>query len=99
VAPAPQVPAPSHARAAVSVPPAHDAVAQTVPEGQSRQLPLVHLPSVPQVEAAVAAQTPRGSAEPSITAPHVPSVPPLSAAEHAWQAPVHAVEQQTPSTQ
>ena len=93
------MPAPSQARAGVSVPPEHDAAAHTLPAGQSRHAPARHVPSVPQVDAAFAAQRPRGSAVPSVTVPQAPSAPPVSAAEQAWQAPAHAVPQQKPSTQ
>jgi hypothetical protein len=57
------------------------------------------LPSVPQLEDAVAAQTPRGSVAPSSTLLHAPFAAPVSAAEHAWQAPLQVVSQQKPSTQ
>ena len=36
---------------------------------------------------------------PAVTLPQVPFVPPVFAAEHAWQVPPHAVLQQTPSAQ
>jgi hypothetical protein len=97
--PALQVPAPLHAGAAVWFPPEHDPAPHTVPESQSRQAPALHLPSVPQLDAAVTAQRPRGSGLPFVASAHVPFVPPVSALEHAWHAPVHAVLQQTPSTQ
>jgi hypothetical protein len=76
----------------------HD-VAHTVPDGQSRQRPPLHLPSVPQLDAAVTAHSPRGSVVPFEATPHVPFAPPVSAAAHAWHAAAHAVLQQNPSTQ
>ena len=53
---------------------------------------------MPQVEAAAAAHSLSGSV-PVVMLPQTPLVPPFFAVEHAWQRPVHAVEQQTPSTQ
>ena len=100
VTPDAQVPAPLQVAAEVSLPPEHEAAVQTVPEGQRSQAPPEHLPSVPQVEAAVAAHRPRGSVAAFLALPQVPSAPDcLSAAEHASQAPLHAALQQTPSTQ
>jgi hypothetical protein len=43
-------------------------------------------------------QEPFGS-KPSVTEAHTPSVPPVLAALHAWQTPVQALSQQTPSAQ
>jgi hypothetical protein len=34
-----------------------------------------------------------------VTVPHVPFVPPVNAAAHAWQVPLHAIAQQNPVTQ
>jgi hypothetical protein len=81
------------------MPPEQDAAPQTVPAGQSRHAPALHLPSVPHVEGAVATQTPRGSTVPFVALAHVPFVPPVRAAEHAMHAPEHAPLQQKPSTQ
>jgi hypothetical protein len=61
----------------------HDAAVHTVPEGQSRHAPALHVPSKPQLDAAVAAQRLRGSTVPSTTLPQVPFAFPLSVAEHA----------------
>jgi hypothetical protein len=99
VAPATHEPAPLQVAAAVLVAPRHDAEPQRVPDGQFRHAPALQLPSVPHVEAALTAQTPRGSAIPFVAVAHVPFVPLVSAAEHAWQAVLHAVSQQKPSTQ
>jgi hypothetical protein len=85
--------------AATWLPPEHEPAPHTVPDGQSLQAPPLHLPSVPQVDAAVAAQRSRGSLLPSVATLHVPFTPPVSAAEQAWQASVHILSQQNPSTQ
>jgi hypothetical protein len=53
-------------------------------------------PVWPQVEAATILQVPVGSAPPAGTAEQVPSLP---ASAHELQAPVQAVEQQTPCAQ
>jgi hypothetical protein len=75
---------------------------QGVPATQSSQAPPLHLPSVPQVEAASAVHTLRGSGAPSAAGLHTPVPPPpacWSDASHAMHAPVHGPSQQTPSTQ
>jgi hypothetical protein len=90
-------PAPSQAPAVVAVPPEH--TLHAVPEGQRSHAPALHLPSVPQLAEAVAAQSPRGSVLPSVALAQVPFAPPVRAAEQAWQAPAQAVSQQKPSTQ
>jgi hypothetical protein len=69
--------------ALVWLPPAHDPCPQTVPAGQSLHAPAEHKPFAPQVDAWVAAQTPRGSAVPFVASPHTPFAPPVSAAEQA----------------
>jgi hypothetical protein len=63
-----QVPEPLQVPSVVCIPDEHDAVAQTVPEGQSSHAPALHFPSVPQLEAAVAAQRLRGSSVPFVAA-------------------------------
>ena len=95
--PAWQLPAPS--QVAVSWLPAVHADAHTVAAGQSAHAPAWHVPLVPQLDAAVTTHRPRGSSTPFVAGAQVPFVPPLSAAEHAWQAVAHAVSQQKPSTQ
>jgi hypothetical protein len=77
----------------------HDAVPQVVPMGQSRQAPPWQCPSVPQLEGDVARQIIRGSKTPSFALAQVPSLPPVRAPAHAWQAPAQAELQQNPSTQ
>jgi hypothetical protein len=52
---------------------------------------------VPHEVGDVRAQSPRGSATPFVTGPHVPFAPPVRAAEQAWHAPVHELLQQKPS--
>jgi hypothetical protein len=99
VVPATHAPAPLQVEALVWVLPLHDWARQTVPEAQSWHAPLWHVPSVPQVAAAVAMHTPRGSAVPFVAVLQVPFTPPVRSAEQAWQAPVQATLQQTPSTQ
>ncbi len=56
------------------------------------------MPLVPHEVAAVVAHRLRGL-EPLMAGPHMPLVPPLSAAEQAMQLPVHAMLQRTPSAQ
>jgi hypothetical protein len=99
VAPCEQAPRPLQVPAAVWLPVEQDAGLQTVPAAHSSQAPPLHLPSVLHVDAGIAKQSPRGSSVPFVAAAHTPSVPPVSAAEHAWHAPVHAVSQQSPSAQ
>jgi hypothetical protein len=91
------VPAPSQEPVVTAIPP--EQTAHEVPAGQLSQAPALHLPSVPQLDASVTAQTPRGSLSPSITVLQVPFAAPVRAAEQAWQAPVQAESQQKPSTQ
>jgi hypothetical protein len=80
--------------------PAHTLAPQLVPEGQSAQAPAPSQePVVPQVEADVAAHSSSGSL-PAAIGPQVPSAPPpFLAAEQAWQSPVQAALQHTPSAQ
>ena len=94
VAPAVQLPVPLHWPAAVCDPPAHDGLVQAVVVGQSAQAPPEHLPSAPQLVAIDVAQMLRGSAVPLMALLQVPLLPPLSAAEHAWHAELHALLQQ-----
>ena len=84
---------------ALWTPAEQDTAPHSVLEGQSSQAPALHLPSVPQVDSVVVTHTARGSALPSIAGPQTPSVPPVFAAEHAWQALSHAASQHTPSMQ
>jgi hypothetical protein len=91
-------PAPSQSWA-VGVLSTHAGGAHTVPLGYLRHAPPPsHVPSSLQLAGASALQSPCGSA-PFDALPQVPSTPPLLAAEHAWQTPLHAELQQTPSTQ
>jgi hypothetical protein len=78
-----QLPLPSQAPALVCIPPAHDAVTQAVPDAQSLHAPPSHVPTLPQVAAAVVPQMPRGSVVPLVALAHVPFVPPVCSAEHA----------------
>src|SRR6202042_3619142 len=58
-----------------------------------------HPPVLPQVDVASVGHSSSGSVEAAI-GPQVPSEPePFFAAEQAWQVPVQAVAQHTPSTQ
>jgi hypothetical protein len=100
IMPAAQLPVPLHVLAVVSVPPLHDAAAQTVPAVYFAHAPFPSQdPSVPHVDAVCMVQLLSGSV-PTTTLPHVPSVPaPLCAAVHAVHVPEHAVLQQTPSAQ
>lgn len=91
-------PEPEQLPSSVSLPPVHEAVPHVVLAGQSAQAPPVHVPVVPHDVEAVVAHEPWGLV-PSGALLHVPSAPTLSAAVHAWQLPVHAVLQQTPSAQ
>ena len=94
--PAVQTPAPSQVLAALSVPLAQPAAWQVVPAACLRQAPAPsHMPSFPQVDAASASQSLRGSV-PAAADEHVPTLP---TAPQVWQVPVQAVLQQTPSTQ
>jgi hypothetical protein len=101
VVPAVQVPVPVQVLAMVSMLPVHEAAAQTVPDAQSWQAPEpLQLPLLPQVDIAVAVHWLAGTgAVPAVTLPHVPSVPPVSAAEQAMHVPVQAKLQQTPLAQ
>jgi hypothetical protein len=99
VAPDVQDPEPLHVDTAVWLPFAQEAAPQLVPAGQCSHAPLLHLPSVPQLEEAVAAQMPRGSTMPFTAVAQVPLAVPVNAAEHASQAALQAALQQNPSTQ
>ena len=94
-----QWPPPSQWPAVVPVPFRHDGPEHTAVAPHFSQAPPWHRPSVPQLASEVAAHLPRGSSIPSTALLHVPSAPPVRAAEQAWQAPAHAWSQQTPSTQ
>jgi hypothetical protein len=95
----PHVPVPLHVCDLATVP-AHVGVPQTVPEAQIWQAPAPsQAPSVPQVDWACIAHWLLGSF-PAATLPHRPSAPlPFLAAVHAWQVPVQALLQHTPSAQ
>jgi hypothetical protein len=87
-----QVEAPTARLSGVQVP-----GAQTVPAGCSRHAPLPsQVPSVPHVEAAVAAHWPAGAGAPAGKGRQVPRAP---VTLQAWQVPQLALPQQTPSTQ
>src|SRR6185437_12180696 len=93
-------PAPSHTGALVSVEPEHEGEPQRVPIGYFAHAPLPSQePFVPQLGAPWSSHSPSGSV-PAAMVPQVPSAPPpFLAAVHAWQVPVQAVSQQTPSAQ
>jgi hypothetical protein len=93
------VPAPLQACVFRTVP-WHVGIPHIVPSAQSWQAPAPsQKPSVPHVDWACAEHSLSGSV-PAVMGPQVPSAPPpFLAIEHAWQRPVHAVAQQTPSTQ
>ncbi len=96
-----QVPVPVQVAGAVYMAPAQAAVTHGVVLDQSRHapFPLQPIPEMPQVAMAVAVHWLWGSS-PLTTLPQVPSAPaPLAAALHAWQVPVQAELQHTPSTQ
>jgi hypothetical protein len=96
--PAVHVPVPLQSPVGVSSLPVHDAVPQlTVLAACSQVAPAAQLPVFPHGGAAV--HWPVGAAVPAVMSPHVPLVPPVSAAEHAWQVPVHATLQQKPFAQ
>jgi hypothetical protein len=94
--PPPQVPAPSQVEAVLAVPLAQPAAWQTVPAAYLRQAPAPsHRPSLPQLETGSASQSLCGSV-PAAADVHCPSLPTPA---QVWQVPLHAVWQQTPSTQ
>jgi hypothetical protein len=98
VTPATHAPLPLQAPALVSWPLLHDAPPQGIPEATcSHTPPAAQLPVSPQ--GGLAAHWPVGAAVPAVTDAQVPSDEPVSAIVHAWQVPVQAVLQQTPSTQ
>jgi hypothetical protein len=102
VAPALQTPAPLQppARFPMFVPAGQLWTApHAVPPGQYEQLPAPsHLPVVPQVVEAEAAQS-LACAVLAETSAHVPSAWPVYTFAHAWHFDAHAFWQQTPSTQ
>jgi hypothetical protein len=78
-------------------PPAQVSGLQLVPALYLRQPPAPsHVPSLPQLAAPRSTQTARGSAAPAATAVQVPGA---DANAQLWHAEVHALSQQTPSTQ
>jgi hypothetical protein len=94
------VPRPSQVLGPVNIDAAHEVVASHgVPAGKLRHPPVWHLPSVPQLDASFTAHWSRGSGLPSITGLQVPFATPVKPVKQAWQALVHAVSQQKPSTQ
>lgn len=95
-----QLPVPLQLPCVVWLPLEHEAPTQIVLLPYfSHTPPAAHLPSVPQPVEGCTAQEPRGSVVPAVTLVHVPLVPPVSAFEHAWQVPLHAVLQQKPFAQ
>jgi len=97
--PAAQLPEPSHCWP-VSVAPEHIAIPHTVPRPYRAQAPApLHWPVRWHVDGGSIGQSLSGSV-PVATGPQTPSIPPpLAAALHAWQAPLQASAQHTPSTQ
>jgi hypothetical protein len=94
-----QTPAPSQVRAGVYVDPLQDSGTQVVPEVYRRQAPAPsHWPSSPQLSAVSAVHSSSGSVPP-LTARQRPFVAPVFVLAQALQAPVHADSQQTLSTQ
>ena len=87
-------PAPSHSCGGLYVDPVHDAATHCVPLTCLRQAPApLHVPSLPQVDAAAAGHWPvTTGASPAETGEHVPEL-------HVMHVPVHAVLQHTPCTQ
>lgn len=94
------VPVPLHRSAVDNVLFVQLAARQTVEAGYWAQAPAPpHKPLVPQ-DAAPSSEHSSSGSVPAAMFPHVPSAPePFLAAEHAWQAPPHAVLQHTPSVQ
>jgi hypothetical protein len=91
-----QLPAPSQvfASACVDVFAGHEAATHCVPAGHLRHAPAPsHLPSLPQVEAAVTPHCPLGSATPAPMGEHVPSV---ALSTHDTHGPEQALSQHTP---
>jgi hypothetical protein len=96
VVPATHVPVPLQVDAVFTTAPLHPAARQTVPTACLRQAPAPSQePSLPQVVAALASHSIRGSV-PGSAAMHVPTLPDCA---HVWQVPPQALLQQTPSTQ
>ena len=89
-----QAPAPSHSCGGLYVDPVHDAATHCVPVTCLRHAPApLHVPSLPQVDAAAAGHWPATTGgSPAETGEHVPLL-------HAMHVPVHAVLQHTPCTQ
>jgi len=71
------------------------ALTQSVATAHVSPLAFLHAPAE---HTCVPAHSLSGS-EPVVTLPHVPLLPPVFAAEHAWHVPEHAFAQHTPSTQ
>jgi hypothetical protein len=97
--PPPQVPLPSQTWGVATVP-LQAPAPQEVPCGYRAHAPeALQAPVSPHVEAADITHRLPGLV-PAAALPQVPSAPPpLPAAVHAWQAPLHALLQQTPPTQ
>ena len=91
-----QFPLPSHFESPICFPAAHEPALQTT-LSHLRQLPLPsQVPSRPQLDGACAPQVPWAGMAPAETGEQVPARP---ATLHDEQAPMHAVSQQTLSTQ
>lgn len=99
VAPAVQLPLPSHEPAAVCCPPVQLAVPHDAPAATFAHAPAWHEPVMPHTSGVCAMHRLRGSGAPSLAGLHVPLGPVLTSALHAWHAIVHAELQQRPSTQ
>jgi hypothetical protein len=100
LAPATQVPFPSHKLAEVCTPAVHDCAAHTAPAAYFAHAPFPsHVPFVPHDAAPASTHSPSGLVFAAI-APHTPSAPlPFFTAVHATHVPPHATSQQTPSAQ
>jgi hypothetical protein len=87
------MPEPLHVPAVVRLPFEHTGELHMVPEVTcSQSPPAAQLPSLPHGGAAV--HWPAGAGVPAVMLAQVPSMLPVSAIEHAWQLPLHAVLQQ-----
>ena len=88
---------PSQVPAVLSRSPLHDGATQTVSAAYLEHPPIPsQTPDCPQLDAGLCAQSPWGSAAPSVVGPQVPSRP---ACAQLTQGPVQAMLQQTPSAQ
>jgi hypothetical protein len=89
-----QFPLPSQRPAVTWEPAVHAAGEHVVDAPYFAQLPVLQVPSVPQLAAGWFAHTWRGSGVPSSASAHVPLGAPVSVSEHASHAPVHGALQQ-----